>query len=96
MGGSMTNNGSQSIPDFRWAGLIDVTFPEHRGGEGTFMQNDNETDNAEQKRAPEVDQITQGHLGRKLRAAYDEIVRQPVPDKFLKLLEELERREKSE
>ena len=38
----------------------------------------------------------QGYLGRKLKASYDELVRQPVPDKFRQLLEELERREKKE
>lgn len=36
----------------------------------------------------------QGHLGQKLKASYDDLVRQPVPDKFRQLLEELERREK--
>ena len=36
----------------------------------------------------------QGHLGQKLKASYDELVRQPMPDKFRQLLEELERREK--
>lgn len=32
----------------------------------------------------------QSHIGRQLRAVYDEIVNEPVPDRFLKLLEELE------
>jgi Anti-sigma factor NepR len=36
----------------------------------------------------------QNHLGRKLKASYDELVRQPVPDRFRQLLEELEKREK--
>lgn len=38
----------------------------------------------------------QGHLGRKLKASYDELVRQPVPNKFRELLEELERKEKKQ
>jgi hypothetical protein len=31
-------------------------------------------------------------IGRQLRAIFDEVTSQPVPDKFLKLLEELERK----
>ena len=33
----------------------------------------------------------QAHIGRQLRAVYDEIANEPVPDRFLKLLEQLER-----
>ncbi len=36
----------------------------------------------------------QYHLGRRLKASYDELVRQPVPDRFRQLLDELEKREK--
>lgn len=43
---------------------------------------------------PAIDRRIQNHLGRKLKEVYDELVRQPVPDKFHKLLEELERKEK--
>jgi hypothetical protein len=35
----------------------------------------------------------QAHLGRQLRALYDEVATQPVPDRFRFLLEELERKE---
>ena len=41
-----------------------------------------------------IGQDIQSHLGRKLKASYEDLVRQPVPDKFRQLLEELERREK--
>jgi len=41
-----------------------------------------------------VGQDIQNHLGRKLKASYDELVRQPVPDRFRQLLDELEKREK--
>lgn len=34
----------------------------------------------------------QTHLGRQLRAIYDDMVCQPVPDRFTRLLEELEKR----
>jgi Anti-sigma factor NepR len=45
---------------------------------------------------PVIGEDIQNHLGQRLRATYDELVNQPVPDKFLQLLEELERREKSQ
>jgi hypothetical protein len=35
----------------------------------------------------------QAHIGRQLRAVYDEVAQQPVPERFLKLLEELERKQ---
>ena len=35
----------------------------------------------------------QAHIGRQLRAVYDEVASEEVPDRFLKLLEELERKE---
>ena len=35
----------------------------------------------------------QRHIGRHLRALYDEVVNEAVPDRFLQLLEELERKE---
>lgn len=34
----------------------------------------------------------QGHIGRYLRHLYDDVVQQPVPDRFVQLLEELERK----
>jgi len=43
---------------------------------------------------PGVDKDVRNHLGRKLKASYDELVRQPVPDRFRQLLDELERQEK--
>ena len=35
----------------------------------------------------------QAQIGRQLRAVYEEVVNEAVPDRFLKLLEELERKE---
>ena len=32
----------------------------------------------------------QAHIGRHLRATYDEVAREPLPDKLLKLLKDLE------
>jgi hypothetical protein len=40
-----------------------------------------------------LERDVQAHLGRQLRALYDEVASQPVPDRFLKLLEQLEQRE---
>jgi hypothetical protein len=34
----------------------------------------------------------QAHIGRQLRAVYDEVVEEGVPERFLRLLEELERK----
>ena len=35
----------------------------------------------------------QAHIGRHLRAVYDEVVKEEVPDRFLQLLRELERKQ---
>jgi hypothetical protein len=35
----------------------------------------------------------QAHIGRQLRAVYDEVVSEAVPERFLRLLEELERKQ---
>jgi len=35
----------------------------------------------------------QDHIGRQLRAVYDEVLNEPVPDRFLRLLAELERKQ---
>ena len=42
---------------------------------------------------PILDEQAQRLIGQRLKSAYDELVRQPVPDHLLKLLEELERKE---
>jgi Anti-sigma factor NepR len=39
------------------------------------------------------DQATQGHIGRLLKKSYDDLVQQPVPDRLLQILEELDRKE---
>ena len=41
-----------------------------------------------------LDESAQAMIGQRLKAVYSAIVREPVPDQFLKLLEELERKEK--
>jgi hypothetical protein len=42
---------------------------------------------------PALSKAVQGHLGRKLKATYDELLRQPVPDRIRQLLEDLDRQE---
>lgn len=39
-----------------------------------------------------LDTDVQRFIGNQLRAVYDEVVKEPVPDRFVKLLEELERK----
>ena len=43
--------------------------------------------------ALQLDLDIQAHIGRQLRAGYVDILNQPVPDRFLDLLTELDRRE---
>lgn len=45
--------------------------------------------------ATELDTDVQSHIGRQLRAGYVDILNQPVPDRFLELLAELDRRQES-
>ena len=37
-----------------------------------------------------LDSATRRHIGRMLKATYDEVAHEPVPDKFLDLLKQLE------
>lgn len=53
--------------------------------EGEWM-NQRKTEN-------ELDTDVQAHIGRQLRAGYVDILNQPVPDRFLELLAELDQRE---
>ncbi len=43
-----------------------------------------------------LDEAAQQMIGQQLKAVYGEIVQQPVPDQFLKLLDELERKERGQ
>lgn len=40
-----------------------------------------------------MDAELQAHIGRHLKAAYDDVLNQPVPDRFHQLLEALQKRE---
>jgi hypothetical protein len=43
-----------------------------------------------ERTGPQVDSRIQHEIGKHLRAHYDDIVNEPVPDKFMQLLEKLE------
>jgi Anti-sigma factor NepR len=43
-----------------------------------------------------LDESAQALIGHHLKAVYSEIVEQPIPDQFLKLLEDLERKEREQ
>lgn len=45
--------------------------------------------------SPSLDEDVQGALGRKLRETYDEVVKEEIPPKFLRLLEELKQKEQT-
>jgi hypothetical protein len=38
----------------------------------------------------------QAHIGRHLRSVYEEVVKEAIPDRFLRLLEELEKKQGTE
>lgn len=40
---------------------------------------------------PALDRNVQGRIGSHLRAMYDELMQQPIPDRFVDLIAELER-----
>lgn len=40
--------------------------------------------------SPSLPSAIQDHIGRQLRAAYDDVVKEPVPERFLTLLQELD------
>lgn len=48
---------------------------------------------AQGQEPPELDPRIQGAIGRALQSHYDELVREPIPDRFLVLLAELEAKE---
>jgi hypothetical protein len=43
---------------------------------------------------PKLDTTSQKRIGDQLRAMYDELVQQPVPDRFRSLLEQLEKKDR--
>ncbi|GJD60904.1 NepR family anti-sigma factor [Methylobacterium frigidaeris] len=50
-----------------------------------------EDDPAAGPEQPALDRNVQGRIGSHLRAMYDELMQQPIPDRFVDLIAELER-----
>ena len=53
----------------------------------------NDSGGETRKEGPRVDAKVRSHLGKKLKAAYQNLVDEPVPEKFVKLLDELRQKE---
>lgn len=93
----MNNNRRKAKGDDEAAATASVdTTSTDQGGADRAMQADKVREAKDTAGEPPVDQAVRNHLGRKLKQSYDELVRQPVPDKFRRLLEELERQEKKQ
>jgi hypothetical protein len=63
------------------------------------VRNENEQDNAKAagtKRRGMLDRTQQAQLGNLLRSIFSDVAEEPVPDRFVKLLEALEAREKKQ
>ncbi|MFO1148402.1 MAG: NepR family anti-sigma factor [Alsobacter sp.] len=46
---------------------------------------------AERRAAARLKPQVQDHIGRQLRAVYDDVLKQPLPDRFRELMEKLDR-----
>ena len=91
----MVNDGKKSAgadPELVERGTVGV----NHGAADTNMRTHSGNSAVDPGAQRAIDGRIQNHLGMKLKEAYDDLVRQPVPDKFNKLLEELERQEKKQ
>ncbi|WP_246717399.1 NepR family anti-sigma factor [Oricola nitratireducens] len=48
------------------------------------------------KKPPKLDDLAASQIGKKLRAKFDEVLSEPVPDRFVDLLNKLEAAEKKQ
>jgi hypothetical protein len=62
----------------------------NKGKRLAAVATDGSADNAHSSE-PRIDRVTQTRLGDQLRAMYDDLVGQPVPDRFKDLLDRLEK-----
>jgi hypothetical protein len=58
-----------------------------------MKKRDQKRPGAEQPSKPPGDFTLHEHIGSQLKAMFDEVVEEPVPEKLRKLLEELERKQ---
>ena len=50
----------------------------------------------DRRQSGKIGDEVQAHIGDRLKALYDDMLNEPVPDRFLELLTQLERRERGE
>ncbi len=65
------------------------------GSENNKTEDEAPGDRGGTEAVPAVDAAIQGLLGRKLRENYEQVVKEAVPEKFLNLLDELKKKEKT-
>ncbi|MEZ5774289.1 MAG: NepR family anti-sigma factor [Hyphomicrobiaceae bacterium] len=59
----------------------------------TMIGDMSETNGEAGKKTEAIDRKIQDHLGTRLREAYRQTIQEPIPDRFIRLLEELSREE---
>jgi hypothetical protein len=67
----------------------------HRGAEPAMSPGDAGADAGKARArvaAPRMKPQVQEHIGRQLRAVYDDVLKQPLPDRFRELLEKLDQK----
>jgi hypothetical protein len=57
---------------------------------GILIMTNKSKPNGKGSKRPGLDQNIQAHIGRKLRAVYDEVATAPIPDRIVELLAKLE------
>lgn len=57
--------------------------------------NEQRSHESENRNPPRLSSEVRNQLGQRLRAVYASLMRQPVPERFIRLLEELEATEKT-
>lgn len=67
-----------------------------RGSEGTPKKKGRKMQSAREphsidRNAPPIDARIQHEIGKHLRAHYDDVINEPIPDRFMQLLETLEK-----
>lgn len=55
-----------------------------------MTDNDKSNGKARVMKRPALDQNVQAHIGRKLKAVYEEVAAAPIPDRIVELLAKLE------
>jgi Anti-sigma factor NepR len=91
----MTEEMNKKAPEQHAA--VPASAPEVKAGNAMNVQNTNRSKPSASVSVADDTGLPlelQGHLGRHLRTVYRELVETPVPDKFLKLLEKLEKSER--